>query len=774
MVMAKRIILQFVLLMAAVACFGQPVTITPPSATIEPGGSVTLTASGALFYLWSPATGLSTTEGPVTVASPTVTTTYTCSGYAPGLESVLNGDFEQGDFGFTSSYQYNSNLYGEGTYYVDSVASLHHIDFVGYGHGGTGNFMMVNGATIPGTNVWTEQISVQPNTNYAFSTWVCTLAGTSNEVALLQFSINGQQLGDVFAAPYLINQWTQFYELWNSGDNTTATITILNQNTVGSGNDFGLDDVSFCEIVLVGAPQCPVTVNAMSAGNDYQHTCFGETVEIPFLDNDQLLESCNNLGCQIIQQAAHGTASYADDVMTYVPESGFSGSDQFRYRISCGDQSAEANVFMTIDPEYREAHTETVCGDFLWHGQHFSHSIDTIWTAAGVASNGCDSIYELHLTAYPVNEVTLKVVSVCPDQLPYFFYGENYYDSADVTVVDTDIHGCDSLVRLVLTINDYYIPPTEVVYHCYDTAPSYTWNPYGNYEFTLTEDGFYTDTLPTEGCDGIFTLDLHFMQETVEDCYVPVVCDSYTWPVNGQTYTTDGDDYYYELLDPFPCQRTYHLHISDMHYSPQTNGIHCHGDNAIVYGDTIAVVTNTEFFSFQYIFYVAETGHDDCVWDRCEWTISKPSWIIEFDSVPETIDDKPYSQCKVYVADRDPNYVTLTATVKNDCNSITNTFYLKSSFLDIDEYDGAEKEAKVNIIPNPNNGQMELQFENLSGKLNIEVYDMVGNKIDRFEINTNATGQILQYNLQSPTSGVYFFVVTGSEDTITKKVMVTR
>ena len=259
--MAKRTFLQLIFLMVTVVCFGQPVTITPPSATIEPGGSVTLTASGALYYMWSPATGLSTTEGPVTVASPMVTTTYTCSGYAPGLESVVNGNFDQGNVGFTSSYQYSSNLYGEGTYYVDSDASLHHPDFVGHGHGGTGNFMMVNGATSPGTNVWTEQISVQPNTNYAFSTWVCTLAGTSNEVAWLQFSINGQQLGEIFTAPANMNEWRQFYELWNSGNSTTATITILNQNTVGSGNDFGLDDVSFCEIVLVGAPQGTVTVN---------------------------------------------------------------------------------------------------------------------------------------------------------------------------------------------------------------------------------------------------------------------------------------------------------------------------------------------------------------------------------------------------------------------------------------------------------------------------------------------------------------------------------
>ena len=100
----KRALIIIILVLVTLASFAQPVTITPPEAFIQPGESVTLRATGALYYQWSPATGLSTTDGPETVASPAVTTTYTCSGYAPGAESVLNGDFEQGNFGFTSDY----------------------------------------------------------------------------------------------------------------------------------------------------------------------------------------------------------------------------------------------------------------------------------------------------------------------------------------------------------------------------------------------------------------------------------------------------------------------------------------------------------------------------------------------------------------------------------------------------------------------------------------------------------------------------------------------
>jgi len=55
-------------------------TITVGSATMCPGNSTTLTASGANTYTWSPGTGLSGTTGASVTASPTVTTTYTITG----------------------------------------------------------------------------------------------------------------------------------------------------------------------------------------------------------------------------------------------------------------------------------------------------------------------------------------------------------------------------------------------------------------------------------------------------------------------------------------------------------------------------------------------------------------------------------------------------------------------------------------------------------------------------------------------------------------------
>lgn len=56
------------------------VTVNPPSPVICLGTSIQLTASGASTYAWAPATGLSCTNCPNPVASPTTTTTYTVIG----------------------------------------------------------------------------------------------------------------------------------------------------------------------------------------------------------------------------------------------------------------------------------------------------------------------------------------------------------------------------------------------------------------------------------------------------------------------------------------------------------------------------------------------------------------------------------------------------------------------------------------------------------------------------------------------------------------------
>jgi len=226
------------------------VTVTPTNISCHGAnnGSASASVTGGTApytYAWSTG-GTNATVSNLAAGNYSVTVTNSsCS--ISGVELVSNGNFSGGNSGFSSSYFYNPfSLSSEGMYNVATNPSLYNGGFCSCPDhtSGSGNMMIVNGAVTAGVSVWCETITVTPNTNYDFSTWVTSM--NSGTPALLQFSINGSPLGGIFTAP-ATGVWQQFFAVWNSGANTSATICIVNQNTTAGGNDFGLDDISFQE-----------------------------------------------------------------------------------------------------------------------------------------------------------------------------------------------------------------------------------------------------------------------------------------------------------------------------------------------------------------------------------------------------------------------------------------------------------------------------------------------------------------------------------------------
>lgn len=168
---------------------------------------------------------------------------------------IVNGDFEAGNTGFTTDYVVGTGgtfgpLSSEGTYAISTSPNLVHTNFSNcqdHTPNPGAQMMIVNGSGNPNTNVWCQTVPVDPNTDYQFSTWASS-ALNDNNVAQLQFSINGSVFGAVFSPTSAGCNWNQFYQIWNSGIQTSAQICIVNQNTGVSGNDFMIDDISFAPI----------------------------------------------------------------------------------------------------------------------------------------------------------------------------------------------------------------------------------------------------------------------------------------------------------------------------------------------------------------------------------------------------------------------------------------------------------------------------------------------------------------------------------------------
>lgn len=219
--------------------------ISTGDTTVCLGSSTRILTKASLDFCWTPTSYLDDPNSSTPATSTPHNITYYYTAKVMGNNLITNGDFSAGNTGFASDYQYSSSGLPSGVYFVGAnpgtwnpgmPACVDHTS-------GNGNMLLVNGAETEGVKIWSETVPVQPNTNYAFSTWIEHITNTNP--AKLQFSINGVPLGNIFQANSTSCLWEQFYVLWNSGNTTTATISIINKNILFDGNDFALDDISF-------------------------------------------------------------------------------------------------------------------------------------------------------------------------------------------------------------------------------------------------------------------------------------------------------------------------------------------------------------------------------------------------------------------------------------------------------------------------------------------------------------------------------------------------
>ncbi len=231
-----------------------PITITPSDTSVCPNTSLTYSASGGEgIYSWTSSPNdleLTLLNQPTVSVSPNITTTYTATSTANNINLIYNGDFELGNTGFISSYPFqNSNPSGfDRIYGIVTNSNAWNNTFgncIDHTFGNSnGKMMTVSGSTYNLGNdvVWSQKIAVQPNKSYQFSYWVQTLELTNP--AQLDVLINGVSISTYTA----VNQncvWDQVFLTWNSGNNQTADLQIINKEYNSTGNSFSLDDLVF-------------------------------------------------------------------------------------------------------------------------------------------------------------------------------------------------------------------------------------------------------------------------------------------------------------------------------------------------------------------------------------------------------------------------------------------------------------------------------------------------------------------------------------------------
>lgn len=173
---------------------------------------------------------------------------------------VTDGSFENATYNgtdfdtFTSGYaavdpslQNGTSLYPEGAYTVGTSALLYHNLWAGFpAYDGT-RFLIANGA--PGNNVpvWSQTLNgLTAGQTYGFSAYITNVccnssfAGGNGTPVIVATSAGNVTLASG-AAPNTA-QWVRLTGTFVATGTSTA-LSIFNDNSVASGNDFGLDAI---------------------------------------------------------------------------------------------------------------------------------------------------------------------------------------------------------------------------------------------------------------------------------------------------------------------------------------------------------------------------------------------------------------------------------------------------------------------------------------------------------------------------------------------------
>lgn len=159
----------------------------------------------------------------------------------------------------TSGYQYEpnapNNLFTEGEYaFTSNIVTppfgSGHVGIIDPENGVIGRFLIVNGSTTDdgsgGSTVFTTTITgLTPNTEYEYSAWFSNILtpATNRPDAAFEFIVDGQVIAT--SDPIIETAdvtWVRVGGLFDSGANTSVTVSLRNTSINPAGNDYLVDN----------------------------------------------------------------------------------------------------------------------------------------------------------------------------------------------------------------------------------------------------------------------------------------------------------------------------------------------------------------------------------------------------------------------------------------------------------------------------------------------------------------------------------------------------
>lgn len=397
------------------------------------------------------------------------------------------------------------------------------------------------------------------------------------------------------------------------------------------------------------------------------------------------------------------------------------------------------------------------------HGFNLTITADTL---LGTEINNelhpvCKDSLLIYVTALPAYYATYSEF-LCwqGDPMTYTEHGFNLYIDHPGTYNDQitmSVSGsCDSIIDLNLVVTDRIVNPTPIEYNgCED---SFSWN-----GTTYTESGNYEQVLQSViGCDSIIQLHI-VLNKPIEGGTdtISESCSAIEW--HGQLYNQAG--FYTDTIQSIVgCDSIVHL---DLNFALAADPSEIHSMDTLNQSPHW-VITASEFEIRYYDFHLWDSN-PDMEWDSVVWSLenNQSNWEL-----------RPFGEsdrcCRVIVLNRVEDTVWLCANVYDPCHpgeSIERRYWLVCTFYGIDD-NNLSTSASIDIVPNPNNGQMSIVFNRVTAAINVSVYDMKGLLIDRFALPNQDKPYTFSYDMKYKKAGLYLFVFDYQGQTFTKKVII--